>query len=192
MTAYTQRPHAFSPERTYALGPEDLTWKDDKSEGRLAYADFTEVRLAYAPTRVQKNRFLLTLVGKQGKPLQISNASYRSLADFEDRSLGYSRFVVALHRAVAVANPGVRFVSGNTRGQYTLNGLMAAFAVAVMVAGLVFFIAFGLVWVALIKMGLMAYYLPSLLRYLGRNRPCNYDPANIPPEMLPAMEGEPA
>jgi hypothetical protein len=187
MTTYTQRPHAFASERLWMAGPEALTWKDDKGEGRLAYADLAEVRLAYAPTRVQKNRFLLSLKSVEGSPLHIGNESYRGLADFEDRSAAFRDFVFALHRAVAATNLAVRFVAGNTSGWYALHWLMTGLAMAAIIAGLVFFLTFGLVWVALIKVGLIVYYLPTLRRYLARNQPRRYDPLAIPPGMLPTV-----
>lgn len=189
LSLYSHRQHAFASERTYSVEPEALAWHDAKGKGWLAYADLAEVRLAYAPTRVQENRFLLSLKDVGGKSLHIGNESWRGLADFEDRSLAFRDFALALHRAVAEANPGVRFAAGNTGGRHALNWLMAMFVAGVIVAALVFFVAFGLVWIALLKIGLIAWYLPTLKRYLTRNKPRSYDPASIPSDMLPSMLG---
>ncbi len=188
MALYTQRLHAFVPSRTYTVADDALRWQDDKGcSGRLAYADLTEVRLSYAPTRVQNNRYFLTLSTRHDAVLQISNENYQGLADFEDRSPEYCVFVTALHRAIAAANPGVRFEAGSTGMQRGLHWLLTGFILLVLAAAALMFIAMGLYWLILVKVGIIAYSLPTLKRYLGTNKPRRYEPSAIPEDILPVV-----
>lgn len=86
MAIFTRRPHDFAPERLWTVGPEALTWKDDKGKGRLASANLAKLRLACTPTRVKKNRFLRSLKSVDGHSLPIGKETYRGRADFENCS----------------------------------------------------------------------------------------------------------
>ncbi|MDD5365482.1 MAG: hypothetical protein PHR30_09100 [Gallionellaceae bacterium] len=186
MATYTQRLHAFVPDRTYTVADDALLWRDGKGgAGQVAYADLAEVRLSYAPTRVQKNRYFLTLSTGHDAALQISNENYLGLADFQDCSPSYRIFVTELHRSIAAANPGVRFEAGSTGMQRSLHWLLTGFILLVLAAAALAFITLGLYWLVLVKVGIIAYYLPTLKRYLGINKPRRYAPSAIPEEMLP-------
>lgn len=188
MSSYTQRLHAFVPSRTYTVADDALLWQDGKGgSGWLAYADLAEVRLSYAPTRVQKNRYFMTLSTGQGTPIQISNEDYRGLADFQDRSLSYRIFADELHRAIAAANPNVRFHSGSSDVQHMLHWVLTLFIVLVLATAALVFVAMGLYWLIFIKLAIIAYYLPTLRRYMRVNKPDSYDPQALPEVTLPPM-----
>lgn len=186
MASYTQRLHAFVPSRTYTVTDDALLWRDGKGgSGRLAYADLAEVRLSYAPTRVQKNRYFMTLSTGHDKPLQISNEDYRGLADFQDRSLSYRVFVDELYRAIAAANSSVCYRSGSSKARHMLHWAITLFLILVLATAAMVLLATGLYWLIVVKLAVIAYFLPLLRRYLRLNTPNAYDPLALPESMLP-------
>jgi hypothetical protein len=45
---------------------------------------------------------------------------------------------------------------------------------------------FGLVWIAAVKLAILLYFIPTLIRYIRRAKPATYDPLAVPAEVLPA------
>ncbi|HEX2862602.1 MAG TPA: hypothetical protein VHN79_13225 [Lacunisphaera sp.] len=150
----------------------------------LPYANITEVRLRFSPTRVQTNRFEC-LVLTRGLGLKFSNEFYEGIASFSDRSAEYREFVAALCRRVAVGNPGVRFAAGRDLGMLVLE--YGFLALMMLFLGWILWLTNGpLRWVVWVKLAIVVFFLPTLLRYVRRSLPVRFDPNAIPATVLPA------
>jgi hypothetical protein len=45
----------------------------------------------------------------------------------------------------------------------------------------------GLIWIAAIKLAVVIFFVPTLVRYIRRAKPATYDPLNLPADVLPAV-----
>ncbi|HVY20508.1 MAG TPA: hypothetical protein VHA70_10580 [Bauldia sp.] len=183
---YTVRANAFVPTRTYRLTGDALTWQDDGRPLDGVFLDqIAEVRLAYAPTRVVTRRFRMRVILKAGGMVELFNQSYRGFADFEDQSAGYATFVAEFHRRLAAQGRDVRYRSGNTPAGYVANLFVALLTFAALAFVLLLFPIAALPGIIILKLAIIAAFIPTLLRYLRRARPLTYDPLAVPQEMLP-------
>lgn len=158
----------------------------ESEDGRstvLPWADIKQVRLRFFPTRVQTNRFEC-LIFASAFNLKFSNEFYQGIAQFDDRSADYRRFVTALCPRIAAANPTAAFLSGREVWVLCLEyGFLAAMA---LLLGWILWLTGGpLSWLIWAKLGLIAVFLPTLIRYLRSNRPAAFDPHVIPEPVLP-------
>ena len=188
MTQYRQRPHAFAPERTYTLAADGVHCQGEgELDTVIRYDQVESVRLAFEPTRAQRNRYCLRITGRQGQRYDITNEHYAGIAEFEDRSPGYRHFAAELHRLLASGGYPARFHSGQGAMQYAFNCALTIF-ILVMLAGVAWFLlAVGLIAIVVVKVVIIAFYLPTLFRYVTRNRPQDYLPSAIPPAVLPPL-----
>jgi len=187
LSHYETRNHAFAPATVWVLDGAFLRIKDDKGPPRtIALNTVVEVRLEYAPTRPEPNRYRCRLVLWGGVAVEFFNRTYRGVMDFADTSVEYGTFVRALLAALARHNPTCRFLAGASEGTYVLNVAILVLLAVVLVGALVFFLTVGLLWVALLKVLLIVYYLPTALKWAKRNRPRGFLSDAIPPNLLPA------
>lgn len=186
---YATRNDAFSPATTWAIEGIWLRVQDEAGPPRLiALADVAELQLEFAPTRMEPNRFRCALRARGAGPLFWFNRTYAGLADFRDTSAAYAAFVRALHAALARHAPECRFVAGATAARYVASVIAAGLAGLVVVGAALFLVFNGLAWLILLKLALMAIFLPNVVRWLARNRPRAYAPDAIPPGVLPRVE----
>lgn len=186
---YATRNDAFSPATTWAVDGVWLRVQDEQGPPRLiALADVAEVRVEFAPTRAEPNRFRCALRVSGAGRLFFFNRTYAGLGDFRDTSAAYAAFLLILHAALARHAPACRFTAGATPARYTASVVATAFAALMVVVAALFLIFNGLAWVILLKLALLAIFLPNVFRWLARNRPRAYAPAAIPPDVLPRPE----
>jgi hypothetical protein len=187
MTEYRHRPHALSPEKTYRLDDVAIRCEADGAAATaIPYDQVRRVHLSFEPTRVQRNRYRLRITGRDGQRYDIGNEHYLGIADFQDRSPGYRHFVAELHRRLA-GHPQVAYRAGNGGAQYLLNVLLAVFILAMLVLASWLLFTLGAGLLVPVKLAIIAFYLPTLWRYMARNRPSDYAPDAIPPGVLPAL-----
>lgn len=188
---YATRNHAFAPPTTWVLDDASLRIEDDRKDGAaprfVSLADVTAVRLEFAPTRAEPNRYRCRLTLRDGDTLSFFNRTYVGLYNFPETNPAYVAFVQALHRALARHAPHCRFSAGASAGAYALS-LVASVFVALLVATAAVLLFFhGLEWLILLKLAVLAFFLPNVLRWLGRNKPRSYTHSAIPPEVLPTL-----
>jgi hypothetical protein len=163
-----------------------LRLADDHPAPRLvALADSAELRLEFAPTRAEPGRFRCALRVRGAGLFTCFNRTYAGLGDFRDTSAEYAAFVRALHAAIARHAPGCRYFAGATPARYALAVAATLVAALAMLAAALFLVFNGLAWLILLKLALMAIFLPNVLRWLARNRPRAYAPGAIPADVLP-------
>ncbi len=158
----------------------------ENEDGRstvLPWAHIKQVRLRFFPTRVQTNRFECLVIASAFN-LKFSNEFYRGIAQFDDCSAEYRRFVTALCPRIAAGNPTVAFLSGRDAWVLWLEyGFLAAMA---LLLGWILWLTGGpLSWLIWVKLGLVVVFLPTLIQYIRRNRPAPFDPRAIPEQVLP-------
>jgi hypothetical protein len=47
-----------------------------------------------------------------------------------------------------------------------------------------------LIWIAVIKLAVIIFFVPILVRYMKRAKPADYDPLALPSDVLPALTDE--
>jgi hypothetical protein len=183
---YVLRANAFVARRTYRLTDDALTWEEDGKPLDGVFLDqIAAVRLAYAPTRAATRRFRTRVILKAGGMVELCNLSYRGFADFEDQSAAYVTFVTELHRRLAEKGRDVHYHAGNTPAGYVGNLLVTIVPFAALAAVLLLLPLTAVPAIAIVKLIIIAAFIPALVRYLRRARPTTYTPDAIPPGMLP-------
>jgi hypothetical protein len=184
---YRFRAHAFVKDRTFLLTDDALVWGEDGARiDGVFYDDIAEVRVAYAPTRVARNRYRTQVIFRQGGMVELFNTHYAGFADFEERNDGYSAFVRALHLRLAERNLPVVYRKGSSAGAYAGTLVLTVFIFGMLALAFVLLFNFGVVWIAVAKLAIILFFVPTLVRYLRRSRPQAYDPRAIPADALPA------
>jgi hypothetical protein len=184
---YGFRASALSRNRVFRLTEDALVWQDEGAPlDGVFLDDIAEVRVAYAPTRVARNRYRTQVIFRQGGMVELFNTHYAGFADFEERNAEYAAFVRALHRRLADRNAPATFRKGDSPAAYAGNLALATFVFAMIALAFVLLFNFGLVWIALVKLAIVLFFVPALIRYVRRSRPAAYDPRAIPAEALPA------
>jgi hypothetical protein len=185
--AYRFRAHAFTGDRTFLLTDDALVWGEDgaRTDG-VFYDDIAEIRIAYMPSRVARNRYRTQVIFRQGGMVELFNTHYAGFADFEERNDAYTAFVQALHGRLADRNLPVLYRKGSSPAAYVGNLVLTFGTFAMIALAFVLLFNFGIVWIAVVKLAIILFFVPTLVRYLRRSRPQAYDPRAIPADALPA------
>lgn len=182
---YEARITLFDKVTVYKLDATSIRSMSEVGEQILPLADIIGVRCQFFPTRVQRNRYETLLTLRNGSTLKICNQFYKGVADFEDRSAPYSTFIKGLHNNLAIQNPQCDFRAGTTPAKFWLYAIM-------MVGILLLLIVLGIVMlvtippVAIVKLIIILFYIPTLIRWFKRNKPRQYDPREIPIDVMPS------
>ena len=159
----------------------------DRPVRRIGLSKVVSLRLEFAPTRPEPNRFRCRLTLRGGEVLEFFNRTYRGVYDFADTSAAYVAFVEALHLELVRHAPDCIFCAGASAGNYALNMGILVFVALVVMGALIFFVSIGMVWIALIKVMLITFYTPTAIRWAKRNKPGHYAPHAIPSVVLPKV-----
>jgi hypothetical protein len=152
---------------------------------RFPYASIVELRLCFDPTRADDTRHRCDVRLADRRRVSFYSTHFASVMNFEDRAATYVPLVRGLVARVAEANPGCRFRSGKRPVVYWTEHavLLALFALLVFVLALVGGSAFS--DLVLVKLGVIAGFIPVMIAYTRKNRPGRFDPAAIPAQVLP-------
>ena len=181
--SHTVRASLLANERSFQLGPDALIWKDNGTEGRLAFADIVQIRLityaSYGGAQAQ-----CTIRDVSGSKVLVRSHHYESLGKFENRSATYTAFVSELARRVNSSNPDANFIAGS-------RGLWFAWLVVLVLVAvvLVFLVSAALEGTPLLPrvLGTLVPVLVSAAiawRMMRRNNQKTFDPINIPTALL--------
>jgi len=183
--AHRTRRSILDNEATWKLGETAVERSaTGESDRRIPYADIAETRLSYDPTRFESSRYRCDIVAKSGVRERIVSVSYSSPANFESRAATYTPFVRALAREVGRANPDCRFIAGKKPLTYFAEHAFLL-AILLLLASTLYLTGMPVGGVVAIKLGLLAVYVPVMLRYTRINRPRRFDPENVPADVLP-------
>jgi hypothetical protein len=187
-TVYRVRANAFAGARAYRLTDDALVIEEEgKPLDGAFYDEIAEVQLAFVPNRFARNRYRARIVFRKGGMAEIFNTNYAGFADFSEQNAEYVEFLTELHRRLAVQGKDVRFVHGLSSSAYLGNVLLTVFIFAVLALVFVMFLTWGLVWIAAVKVAIILFFIPTLVRFLRSARPGEYDPTALPHDVLPAM-----
>ncbi len=185
-TTYRLRANAFVKPRIYRLTEDALTWEEDgqKPDG-VFYDGISEIRLAFAPTRVATNRYRAQIIFRQGGMAELFNMDYLGFANFAEHDAEYVAFLTELHRRLAARGKNVVFRQGNSVGAYIGNVALTVFIFAAIALAFLLLLQWGGPWVAVAKLAIVLFFVPLLVRYIRRAKPAIYDPLALPPDALP-------
>jgi hypothetical protein len=183
---YVARANAFVPRRTYRLTDDALTWEEDgKPLDGVFYDQISEVRLAFAPSRVATNRYRTQVIFRAGGMAEFYNTDYRGFASMPEQNAAYAAFVRELHRRLAAKGKDIAYRTGNSRLGYALNIALTVFIFAMVAVAFLLLGTFEFVWIAAVKLAIIVLFVPVLVRYIRRAKPGTYDPLAIPEQALP-------
>ncbi len=189
-TVYRLRANAFVKPRTYRLTDDALTWEEDggKRDG-VFYDGIAEVRLAFVPTRISTNRYRARIIFKAGGMAELFNTDYRGFADLAEHNAEYVAFLTELHRRLAAHGKDVVFRQGNSVGQFVFNVALTIFIFVMIALAFLLLFSWGGPLVAIVKLVIVLFFVPVLVRYIRRARPGTYDPLALPEAVLPEAAG---
>ncbi len=193
-STHTVRGTYFEREQVWRLEPDAITCEGGGSTrapagvARFPYADVVELRLSFAPTRFDSQRHRCELRLADGRAATIVSTHFRAVGDFEDRSASYVPLVRSLVARVAAANPACRFEAGRPAAAYWGEHLFLL-AMALLLALVLGFAAdAALGTLVIVKLAIIACFVPLAVRYARKNRPRRFTPDAIPAEVLPAQQ----
>ena len=167
---YTVRANGLEPERTWELGEDALRWNTKYGPQQFDLGKITDLRLQWAPTRVNAEQFECHVWVASGWTEIIHSTHYAGFNDFQSRAVDYRRFVLELLRRVAAANPACRFHGGQSTFNYFGNAaiVMAAIILLAVVVALV-----GMPWLAILGVLVAAAFSlkPIFYGWFWANRP---------------------
>ena len=171
-------------ERRWTCTPDTLEVTQHGRTTSIPYARITALRLRFEPGRFATNRCMAEVVTDTGLSAAIDNQHWAGVARFEDRSLTYRLTIEALLARLRAANPQARLETGQGAMLWLGMGCL-------MVALLGLFLAvltIGGPGIAMVKLAILAFFVPTMVRYLRANRrrvlPITADP---PDGVLPAI-----
>lgn len=181
---YATRNNAFEPACTWVLdGPWLWREVEGQSPVMIRLEDLQSIRLQFAPSRPEPNRYCCGLTLRNGASYSFFNRTYAGPYNFPDTSREYNVFVRALHAALARHHPGIDCLAGPGIASYLLQGgfVIAAF---LLLAGVL--LLTGMQALATVQVIFIVFYLPTLLHWFKRNRRTTYPLHGIPADLLPA------
>ncbi|WP_221029306.1 hypothetical protein [Actomonas aquatica] len=183
---YATRNDGLSPACVWVIAAGALQQIVDGQVKRVvALSEVTEVRLDYAPTRVEANRYRCQLRLRSGVGITFFNRRFESFGRFADTSPAYRDFLDTLLAALRDVAPQCRFVTGVGSALYFVNVLAFAVGVLAVVGVLIFSLVVGLWALVILKALLIAFYVPRAWRWLRRNRERDFDPRDVPTAVVP-------
>jgi hypothetical protein len=167
------------------LTQDSLVWTCDEQERRYSFADITTIRLQVVHVHKSGDLGVCQIEFRDRRLLTISGGTAYGFAD-DEQAQAYAAFIRDLHARLAAARiTTIRFLAGNTEGAHTM-------AAVVMVIGVLFFVGTPLVLLFIIRrwevLGVLlagGAFMWPVWRKLEENRPRDYTPGSIPPELVP-------
>jgi hypothetical protein len=152
---------------------------------RFAFADIVAMRLSFEPSRFDAKRHRCEITLRDRAKVSIWSTHYVSVGEFEDRAATYSPLVRALVARVGAANPACDFRVGKRPLGYWLRLIfvLTAFSALAYMIMLVGSAAFS--GIVIVKLVIIAAFVPLLVRYINKNRPGSFKPEAIPEDALP-------
>jgi hypothetical protein len=169
----------------FRLAADALEWRRGTSAGRTPYHRIRRIRLSFRPMTMQNYRFLAEVWTVDGPKLQIASTSWKSMFEHERLDAAYRAFVTELSRRVGAAGGQTSFDVGSPAllywpGVVVFTGASLALA-ALIVRALQEAAWSGAAFIA----AFLGLFLWQAGAFLHRNRPGAFDPAAVPPQVLP-------
>lgn len=182
---YRSRTSALEQEKILRLEAGNLlVLRKDAPVETLPLAALTEIRLRFFPTRFQANRFECLLRWQNGRRMKICSQFFAGMADFHDQAPSYHAWIEELHRLTPLVNPTCQYLSGIGMVRYLINAIVTIGMALLLIALMILMFA-SIPAIAIVKLVILIFYIPILIKWLRRNKPGTYPPTNIPAKVLP-------
>ena len=168
---------------SWQLAPGGLVVSRAGQAREIPYAQVTRLTLRFAPTRFKKRRYTVRVEARGASSVEIDNMSFVGIGKFEDRSFRYALLVHALNQKLAAAGSACEVLGGVSWAYYAFAVGVAGFVLAVVLLTL---LAGGPILI-LVKVAVMVACLPTLWRWLKRNRPARGTLTALPPGTVPPL-----
>jgi hypothetical protein len=184
------RTSILEQETVWRLTPDALEREQVLKDGktvtvRYPYQDIREIRLSFAPTRVDRVRYRCDFQLRNGTLVAILSTHYAGFVDFEDRGATYGPLVRGLIERVAAANPACKFHAGKLPGAYWGEHIFLFLVIVLLVLVIGMVGGASLSTLVLIKLGILVFYIPVMILYTRKNWPRSFDPVAIPSALIP-------
>ncbi len=181
---YSFRPSLIEKERRWVLLSDTLAWSAEEFHDMTLLSDIAEIRLEYSPTRYVARMYRCHIRTRSGKAWQLKNHHFAGVGQFEDRSETYRDLIENLIARVASQQPQCKFRGGVSWLNWLFSTLFMCGSLFVL-AIVLFYMWTAVGWLVIVKMLIIAFFLPRAFLWISRNRPKAIDPRNIPAELLP-------
>jgi hypothetical protein len=182
---YAYKPSLMGAPFEFRLAPDAFEWHRGSHAGRAPYGRIRRIRLSFRPMTMQNYRFLTEVWPEDAPKLQIASTSWKSLVEHQRLDAEYGAFVAELSRRVGAAGGKTSFETGSPALLYWPGVVIfvgAAFALAALAVRALQVEAYsGAAFIA----AFFALFLYQAGSFFRRNRPGTYDPAAVPPLLLP-------
>lgn len=182
---YTCRASVLEKEQTWVLQPNRLgLGQPDGLFQEILLRDVRQLRLSHTPTRYVGNYYRCELLLANGAKFEFRNHSFMGFANFEDRSAAYRIMVYALISRLREQQAQCQFRVGVSSTSWWLNLLFFSVIMVVLLALLlVMWVSVG--WLVVLKLLLIAIFVPRAIGWFRKNRPMLFDPTTVPEHALP-------
>ena len=169
----------------FRLATDALEWRKGAYTGRTPYGRIRRIRLSFRPMTMQNYRFLTEVWTADGPKLQIASSSWKSVFEHERFDAAYRAFVTELARRAGAAGGQTLFDTGSPPllywpGVIVFSGASLAL-VALFVRALQEAAWSGAAFIA----AFLALFAWQAGVFFHRNRPGTFEPAAVPPQVLP-------
>lgn len=184
-TSYTFRDNKFVSEKNFTLDNNGIAVSEGSLKYNITYKDIAGVHLKFDPTRFERNRFICILKSVLGYELiKVKSQSYVSIGNFKDQCDDYKNFIIELHKKLKENNAAVLYYGGLSRALYNFYFILSVIVYLVVIGLIILFLNIFPI-IAVVKIILLIFYTPLLLKYFKHNKPLVYLPDNIPKNFLP-------
>lgn len=185
---FRHRPKVVGAEISFRIERDAIAWSDGRHAGKLPLHQIEYMRLSFRPANLYVNRYRVEVRQRLGHRVWFSNVSYRGMVEMEAHDAPFAAFTRELARRIAKGSPKARFLGGEPAWRYW----PAAAVTALLGLSLLYILYqalitgnWGLGFIGLLVGGYTAWLMGLWLR---KNRPADFDPADIPAELLPPLK----
>jgi hypothetical protein len=172
MVRYAKRGSVFEKgEEAWTVEADHLVrTTPEGDQDRVAWREVALVRLRFAPTRWNGNRYQVSFTTTGGDLWSVDNIHCVGVGNFEDRSPAFTPFVLACIAHIAALAPEAEARLGTTALAYW-SQLLFVGAMFALLAVVLLVLPGSLSWLILVKLALIAAMLPVMFSWIGRARP---------------------
>ncbi len=168
---------------SWQLAPDGLLVTRAGQAFTIPYSHITRLTLRFAPTRRKPRRYTVRVQAGSGAGAEIDNMSFAGIGNFEDRSFKYALLVHGLSQKLSAAGSACEVVGGVSWPYYLFAAGAGVFGLLIV---LLTFLIGGPILI-LIKVALIAVYLPRMVRWIKRNQPAQGTLTALPPGTVPPL-----
>jgi hypothetical protein len=188
-TYYVFKPSIAGASLEFLLQADRLeVRRGDRPFAHIPYRDIRKIRLAYRPVTMQNHRFITEIWSNAGAKASFASTSPRGIVGHDSFDAHYKLFVTELHRRVSAAGGTVEYLYGSPAllywpGVLVFLGLCAG--VIILAVQAVHSVE-SKTWTGFAMIGAMLlYFLWQTGTFFYRNRPGDYRPDALPPQVMP-------